>query len=64
MSVVNLGIGFRALTSDMIIDFIFNKPLGALDSPDFDFNIIKALKEEAICGQWATYFPTLFRILF
>ncbi len=64
MSVVNLGMGFRALTSDMIMDFTFNKPLGALESPDFDFNVIKALKEEAICRQWTAYFPTLSRILF
>ena len=48
---VNLGIGFRALTSDMIMDFTFNKPLGGLESPDFDVNIIKAFKEEAICRQ-------------
>lgn len=60
---VNLSRGFRALTSDNIMTFTFNKPLGALDSPGFDFSVTEALTDGAIVGQWAAYFPHFFRIL-
>ena len=61
--VVNLSNGFRALTSDTIMTFTFNKPLGALDSPGFDFSVTKALTEGAIVGQWSVYFPNSFKML-
>lgn len=61
--VVNLSNGFRALTSDTIMTFTFNKPLGALDSPGFDFSVTKALTDGAVVGQWSVYFPNSFKIL-
>lgn len=61
--VVNLSMGFRALASDTIMTFTFSRPLGALDSPGFDFNVTKALSEGAVVGQWSAYFPHSFRIL-
>ena len=61
---VNISMGFRCLTTDMIMDFIFNKPLEALDSPDFDFPLARALSEALVHGLWVSYFPALFRILF
>ena len=61
--VVNLSNGFRALTSDTIMTFTFNKPLGALDSPGFDFSVTKALTDGAIVGQWSVYFSKSFKIL-
>ncbi len=45
------------------MDFTFSKPLGALDSPGFAFNVTKALNDGAVCGQWSAYFPDSFRIL-
>ena len=61
---VNLSMGFRCLTSDVIMNFSFNKPLGALDSGDFEFPLTRALKEAVAIGQWSMYFPSSFRILF
>ena len=49
--VVNLSNGFRALTSDTIMAITFNKPLGALDSPGFDFSVTEALADGADVGQ-------------
>ena len=60
---VNLSRGFRALASDTIMTFTFNKPLGALDSPGFDFSVTEALTDGAIVGQWSVYFPIFFKIL-
>ena len=61
---VNLSLGFRCLTSDVIMNFSFNKPLGALDSGDFEFPLTRALKEAVAVGQWVVYFPSSFRTLF
>ena len=61
--IVNLSKGFQCLTSDVIMDFTFNKPLGALDAPDFNFRMIRALSEAAIYAQWAAYFPGTFENL-
>ena len=55
--------GFRALSSDMIMTFAFNKPLGALDSPGFDFNVTRALNDGAVLGQYSAYFPRTSRRL-
>ncbi len=61
---VNLSMGFRCLTSDVIMNFSFNKPLGALDSGEFEFPLTRALKEAVAISQWSVYFPSSFRILF
>lgn len=62
--IANLSMGFRALASDTIMSFTFSKPLGALDSPGFDFNVTKALNDGVVAGQWSVYFPGSFRVLF
>ena len=62
--IVNLSKGFRCLTLDVILNFVFNEPLGALDSPDFDFPMTRALYEALSYGQWVAYFPGTFRVLF
>ena len=61
--VVNLSRGFRALTSDTIMTFTFNKPLGALDSPGFNFSVTEALTDITVLGQWSVYFPGSFKLL-
>ena len=61
--IVNLSKGFRGLTSDTIMTFTFNKPLGALDSPGFDFSVTEALTDGAVVGQWSVYFPSSFKLL-
>ena len=61
---VNLSKGFRCLTSDVILNFTFNEPLGALESPDFDFPMTRALYVALTYGQWVAYFPGTFQVLF
>lgn len=62
--IADLSMGFRALASDTIMSFTFNKPLGALDSPRFEFNVTRALNDVVVVGQWSVYFPRSFRVLF
>ena len=61
---MNLSLGFRCLSSDVITNLMFDKPLGWLESPDFDFPMTRAVKESSKFMQPATYFPTPFRIFF
>ena len=61
---VNLSKGFRCLTMDVILDFTFTEALGALDSPDFEFPMARALDEAVSYGQWVAYFPETFQALF
>ena len=61
---VNLSKGFRCLTLDVIFNFMFNEPLGALDSPEFGFPMSRALYAALSYGQWIVYFPGTFRVLF
>ena len=62
--IVNLSKGFRCLTSDVIMNFTFHKPLGALESLEFGFPMTRALSEAVKYGQWVAYFPSSFRMLF
>lgn len=61
---VNLSMGFRCLAADTIMDFTLNKPLGALEWPDFDIPMMRALKEAIGYGLWTSYFPGSFTTLF
>ena len=62
--IVNLSLGFCCLTSDVIMNFSFSKPLGALDSRNFEFPMTLALNEAVEYGLWPLYFPSSFRIMF
>lgn len=62
--VVNLSFGFRCVTADTITNHSFQKPLGALDAPDFEFPLILALDASLKDIQWVHYFPTPLRLLF
>ena len=61
---VNLSWGYRCLTADTIMDYSYQKPLGALDAPDFDFQLIKALDEFAEGGIVEKYFVKLSNLIF
>ena len=62
--VVNLSFGFRCVTADTIMNHSFQKPLGALDAPGFEFPLILALDASLKDIQWVHYFPTPFGLLF
>lgn len=61
---VNMSMGFKCLAADTNMNFSFQKPLGALDAPDFDFPLVKATDASIKDFQWVLYFPKLFRSLF
>lgn len=62
--VVNLSFGFRCTTADIIMNYSFQKPLGALDAHDFRFPLIMALDASLKDIQWVHYFPKPFGLLF
>ena len=62
--IVNLSKCFRCLTLDVIFNFTLNEPLGALDSPNFEFPMSRAMYAALAYGQWIIYFPGTFRVLF
>ncbi|MCJ1458009.1 hypothetical protein MMC28_008378 [Mycoblastus sanguinarius] len=62
--VVDLEMGFRCLTSDSIMTFMFQNPLGVLDAPDFQAPFISAIEEFSQTTQWPIYFPKIFSVIF
>ena len=61
---VNMSMGFKCLAADTNMNFNFQKPLGALDAPDFDFPLVRATDASIKDVQWVIYFPKMFRSLF
>ena len=61
---VNMSMGFKCLAADTNMNFNFQKPLGALDAPNFDFPLVRATDASIKDVQWVMYFPKLFRSLF
>ena len=61
---VNMSMGFKCLAADTNMNFSFQKPLGALDTPDFDFPLVRATDASIKDVQWILYFPRMFRSLF
>ncbi|CAF9941589.1 MAG: hypothetical protein ALECFALPRED_009236 [Alectoria fallacina] len=63
-NVVNLSQGFRCLTADVIMNYSFQRPLGALEASDFEFPLLNALDGFAHTIQWRLYFPNAVEALF
>ena len=61
---VNMSMGFKCLAADTNMNFNFQKPLGALDAPNFDFPLVRATDASIKDVQWVMYFPKMFRSLF
>ena len=61
---VNMSLGFKCLAADTNMNFSFQKPLGALDAPEFDFPLVRATDASIKDVQWVLYFPKFFRSLF
>ena len=45
------------------MNFSFQKPLGALDAPDFNFPLVRATDASIKDAQWILYFSNFFRFL-
>ena len=61
--VVDLSMGFRCLTADTSMNFIYQDPLGVLDSPNFQAPFIRAMEEFGRNSQYIFYFPKVFRTI-
>lgn len=44
-TVCDLSLGFSCLTADVVMDYAYNEPLGALDAADFRFPLILAIED-------------------
>ena len=63
-NVVNLSRGFRCLTADVIMNYSFQRPLGALDAPGFSFPLlVNAIDSSTQIIQWRLYFPNALEVL-
>ena len=62
--VVDLSLGFRCLAADMIMEYCYDTPFGALDAPDFKCPLIVDLEHfiDILPASW--YFPRLFSLTF
>ncbi|CAD6569144.1 MAG: hypothetical protein ASARMPREDX12_002221 [Alectoria sarmentosa] len=63
-NVVNLSQGFRCLTADVIMNYSFQRPMGALEASGFEFPLLNALDGFAHTIQWRLYFPNAVEALF
>lgn len=54
---VNLTLGYMCLTSEIIMDYSFRKPLGALEAPGFRFPLILAIQQFFSMNYLTHYFP-------
>lgn len=62
--VVNLSYGYRCLTADVIMNYCYQKPFGAMDAPDFEFPLMLALQDFLPLSLWPVYFPVTFDRIF
>ena len=61
--VLDLNLGYRCLTADVIMDYCYQAPFRGLDAPDFRFPFIEAMDEYSEAGQWDKYFVKAFGLL-
>ena len=61
--VVDLTFGFRCLTADIIMDYCYQKPFGALKAVNFEFPLIVAMDRYSQTGQWDKYFLHIFGVI-
>ena len=57
--VVDLSLGFKCLTADIVMGYCHQKTFGALDAPGFFFQMILDLEELLQGAPLAWYFPSL-----
>lgn len=55
--VVDLTLGYKCLTADVVMGYSFQKTFGALDAPDFCFGLIQDLEQLFAAAPLAWYFP-------
>lgn len=61
---VDMTKGVMCYTMDGIMNFIYQKPFGALDAEDFDSDYVLPMEDFVDTLQWSKYFPRLFGRLY
>ena len=59
---VDMRLGFSCLTADVVTQYCYQKPLGALDAPDFQFQPILQIDEVLETSSYSWYVPNLLRL--
>ena len=62
--VLDLTLGYRCLTADVIMNYCYQKPMGALDAPDFQFPLMLAWQDFLPFSLWPVYFPATVNSIF
>ena len=57
--VVDLTLGYKCLTADIVMGYCYQKTFGALDAPDFHFELLLDLEELFRGAPMGWYFPGL-----
>jgi hypothetical protein len=60
---VDLTLGYKCLTADVVMGYCYQKTFGALDAPGFRFQLIQDLEELFQTAPLAWYFPTFVNAL-
>lgn len=62
--VMDLTLGFRCLTADVIMDYCYQETFGALDAPDFQSSLIVRWQKFLPSVLLSAYFPRTFQALY
>lgn len=60
---VDLTLGYKCLTAEVVMGYSFQKTFGALDAPDFCFRPIQDLEQLFVSAPFAWYFPNFVNAL-
>ena len=60
----DLSKGFLCLGNDNVMEYVFQKPFGALGAEGFDSEFTVPVHDFTTIMQWPTYFPNLFKVIF
>lgn len=59
-TLVDLSLGFMSLTADVVMNHAFQRPLGATDTPNFEFQLVKSSDRFMRTIQLRRLFPNFF----
>lgn len=60
---MGMSLGFSCLTADVVTEYCNQKPLGALDAPDFQFRPIMHIEELFDTSAYSWYVPNVLRVV-
>ncbi len=60
---VNLSLGFRCLTADVVMSYTYQESLGAIDSPNFSLPLITVVEKFRTAPKRFQYFPRTMHLI-